>query len=773
MRIDRRGFIAGVGGFTVGMAVGGVSHWLPLESPRVAPEWEAGNEQFVPSTCMLCPAHCGIRGRLMDGRLVRLTGNPLHPISAGGICAKGVAGLQLLYHPARLKGPIERTGPQGSNEFREVTWDYALDLVGTKLRKLKEESKSSSLMVLAGDTPGLMGELLERFAAAYGTAHLVHENYDDGAAEILRRCQGIDASPAFDLSSSDFVLSFGVPSAEAWSGFPQASLARIAPVERKPRWAQVDVRHSRTAAQADEWIAVRPGTYGLLALGLAYVILKEGIYDAEGVRATVTGLEDEKSSDGKAVPGFRSLVARFGRTADVAEMTGVEPESIVRLAKSFGLAKRPVALWDNVVSWRAGGLSDALAIHALNILVGALDRPGGVLVKPAAPVPTLAELAGTSLPGAPMERSPFTAANWATLVAGGSKPAPEALFTYYSNPVESHPNRERVTAALKRIPLVVSFSPFLDESARHANLVLPDCTYLERWQDAPAPPTFPIPVWGVVQPLVKPIHDTRSTGDVLLDLAGRIGGEVKDALPFSSFEEIVKAQGTSLAEVGHGGILTDELGRAEMREIEARGWWVSHGKSETDFWGALLTRGGWFDPNYDYFDRSMFSRFDDGKASLRALDESRLTALTTQTASDATSDSASSTYPLRLIPFRVMTMASGGTALMPWLLENLGMLTGDAWGTWVEINPQTARELHVSSGERVTIESESGRFDARVRVFAGAQPGCVNVPYGLHTNVGGWGTIAASNPLVAIAGRADDETGLPDWYSTRVRIVGA
>lgn len=775
MAIDRRRFLAGIGGFAVGVGVGGISHWLPLESPRMGPEWAAGNERFVSSTCMLCPAHCGIRGRLMDGRLVRISGNPQHPISAGGLCAKGVAGLQLLYHPARLTGPIERTGPPGSSEFKPVSWDYALEQVGTKLKELRKQGQAASVMMIAGHTPGLMGELLDQFTAAYGTPHLIHEDYSDAGSEVLRLCQGIDAQPAFDLSSSDFVLSFGVPLAEAWSGLPQASSARNAAPGLQPRWVQVDARYSRTAAQADEWVAIRHGTCGLLALGLAHVILKEGLYDAEAIRDNVRGLEDEKDPGGKQIPGFRSLVAKYGRTAEIAEKTGVDPEVIVRLAKSFGLAKRPVALWDNVVTWRTGGLSDALAIHSLNILAGALARPGGVLVQPEITVPRLPEIAETTLPDESRKASSFTRANWASLISGGSVPAPEVVFSYYSNPVASLPNRDEVVKALDRVPLVVSFSPFLDETARHANLVLPDCTYLERWQDAPAPPSVPIPVWGIVQPMVKPIHDTRATGDVLLDLAARVGGDVSDAMPFASFEEIVKAQGRSLARASRGGILTDELSREEMRELEARGWWVSHGQSEPEFWDSMLENGGWFDPYYDYYDRSMFSRFEDGKARLFALDERRVSAMAGREAAAIESSRQRggevSEYPLQMIPFRVMTMASGGTALMPWLLENLGLLTGDAWRTWVEINPGTANEQRVTNGEWVAIESELGRFMARVRVFAGAQPGVLNVPYGLHTNVDGWGSVEGANPLAAVGNRVDAETGLPDWYSARVRIV--
>jgi anaerobic selenocysteine-containing dehydrogenase len=108
---------------------------------------------------------------------------------------------------------------------------------------------------------------------------------------------------------------------------------------------------------------------------------------------------------------------------------------------------------------------------------------------------------------------------------------------------------------------------------------------------------------------------------------------------------------------------------------------------------------------------------------------------------------------------------------MPWLLEHVGVLAGNAWETWAELNPDTAREMDLRSGQRVRVESEHGSFEATLRVFAGAQPGVVNVPYGLHTRVDGWGKALGANPLVALGPERDPVAGLPDWYSTRVRLT--
>ena len=108
---------------------------------------------------------------------------------------------------------------------------------------------------------------------------------------------------------------------------------------------------------------------------------------------------------------------------------------------------------------------------------------------------------------------------------------------------------------------------------------------------------------------------------------------------------------------------------------------------------------------------------------------------------------------------------------MPWLLEHVGALTGHGWETWVEVNPETARQLNVRDGQRARVESERGAFEATIRIFPGAQPGVVNVPYGLHTRVHGWGEAPGANPLVAVGVQVDPVSGLPDWYSTRVRLT--
>ncbi len=782
MRVTRREFLAGAAGAGVGFGLGAFSHRFPLPSPRVGPEWRPGIESFVPSTCLLCPARCGIRARLVDGELSRIDGNPLHPVSEGGLCPKGRAGIQLLYHPARLKGPLERVGPPGSEEFRPISWDVALERLVATLRSVRERGAHDSVAWLVGDVSGLMGELVAAFCRGFGTDHVAVDDYRDGSAEVLRLCQGIETPPAFDLAASDLVLSFGAGLAEAWWALPQAARARDNQRGASPRWVQIDARLSRTAASADEWIPIRPGAYGTLALGLAYIILKEGLYDADTLAHHAAGWEDWIDESGTTRAGLRRLVLRHGRPDAVAEATGVPVEKLVALGKSFGSAESPVAIWDQAVSWRAGGLAHGLAIHALNILCGRLNRPGGVLVQAPVSLPGPLDALPHSAKARGLAGAPLADANWPRS-SGADAPLPDVAFLYQSNPVASAPNGEEIGRALAQVPLVVSFSPFLDESARHAHLILPDHTYLERWQDAFAPAAVAYPVWSVVQPVTRPLHETRATGDVILEIAAGLGGDLQGLSRWSSVEQMVRERGIALAGANRGSTFVPAFRRSELRELEGRGWWLPHGEPAERFWDRILAAGGWFDPLYDYRDRSGTSQHPDGKVwvypaeARRRLQESELRLaegfLPIPLEVSATEESEGESFPLQLLPYRVSTLASGNTPLMPWLLENLGVLIGSSWETWIEVNPETARALGLRAAQRVRVESREGSFEASLRLFAGAQPGVVNAPYGLHSAVKGWGAPRGANPLAAVGNRTDSVTGLPDWHATRVRLTPA
>lgn len=740
--------------------------------------WAPGVEGRVVSSCLVCPARCGIRARTVDGRLVAIGGNALHPVSRGGLCPRGIAGVQMQHHPDRLASPLVRTGIRGSGEWREVSTEGAVALIAERLRALRAAGRPEGLAVVAGYCEGSMRELWRSFLRAFGSPNYVADDYADGTDAVMALMHGIPRRPAYDLDQSALVLSFGAPLFESWWSPLQAYVAfgmrRAAGAETaRSRFVQVDTRFSRTAARAHEWVGIRPGTYGVLALGIAYVLLKEELFDAAFVERQVAGFDD-----------YRELVLGHYRTEEVSAATGVPVERIVALAKSFGERRPAVAVLGPDVLLAPDGLLAGIAVHSLNVLVGSVNRPGGVLFGDDPPLDPLAEPvldvpARTGLARAPaLGTGPAfgagdEAARFAGAVASGAGPAPDALLLYYANPLASASDPALWRTVLERVPFVVSFSPFLDETARHADLVLPDLMAYERWQDAPAPASYPYPVWGVARPIVEPPAGAMHTGEALLTLARGLGGTVASSLPYADVEALLRARARGLFRARRGMTFGEEFERAHLRQMEERGWWLPAHLEFDAFWDDLVARGGWMDLFYDHTDPARLARTADGRIhllpvplerALRAEGRGRA-AYRLGTAPDAPPADG---FPLRLLPYRISTLASGTLALEPWLAEQPTIFGDRHWVPWVEVHPDTAAGLGLGDGALVRVRSARGDYRARLKTFPGVAPDTVCAPYGLRHPDG-----ELANPLALTDGTGDPLTGLPSWSSTFVRLERA
>jgi anaerobic selenocysteine-containing dehydrogenase len=220
-------------------------------------------------------------------------------------------------------------------------------------------------------------------------------------------------------------------------------------------------------------------------------------------------------------------------------------------------------------------------------------------------------------------------------------------------------------------------------------------------------------------------------------------------------------------------ILGNEFERRHHQQMEQRGWWLPEHSDFDGFWEDLVVRGGWMDPFYDDTDPSRVSRRPDGRIALmpdellQVLESEgragELYGLAMQTSLVAAVD-----YPLRLIPYRLSTLASGTLALERWLVEQPSVLPEVFWRPWVEVGPDTADELGLSDGTGVWIVSSHGRYRARLIVYPGAAPGTVCAPYRLRHPDG-----ELANPLWLLDGARDPLTGLSAWFSTQVRLERA
>ena len=436
-----------------------------------------GLESETNTLCGLCGAGCGLTVRLVDGLPVGVRGSLRHPLSRGGLCPVGQAALDVLYSPSRVVGPLRR-GRDGVHH--PVTWERALGEISERLARRPGDGAGGRVAFINEEPGELLNELVQRFVQSLGSASLARTQ--DAAAFPFTLMQGIDTVPGFDLSHSDLVLALGLDLFEDGPTPVHAIAALVGsrPTEQRCALIHVGTRLSPSAAKAQLRVPVRPGTHGAFALGVAHVLVREGSYDRRFVAEHGFGFEEWTDEQGRARLGFRRLLLERYYPDRAAQLCGCEPAAIVRVARRLAEAARPLVLAGGEATSGTNATWTAMSAHALNALLGAFDRPGGVVLPPPmelTPLPPLRSdvsmpvnsiFAHGGRPGFGVD--PFKV--FADGVLTGSSNV-EVLFLLGANPLFTSPSGERFREALQRIPLVVALTPFRDETAACADLILP------------------------------------------------------------------------------------------------------------------------------------------------------------------------------------------------------------------------------------------------------------------------------------------------------------
>lgn len=753
VKLDRRTFLK----LTGATAAAGVLYkvgLVGLESLASSDEQTSGpsSDRRMLGICRLCAGGCGLSARVVDGRVVKLDGNPFHPNNQGKLCPKGQAGLQALYDPDRIKGPMRKV----DGGWRQISWEEALTEVAGALKALRDSGHPERLTFLHDGKRGPTGDLIARFCQSFGAPNDVRapRHSADGTPLAHLLTQGWNEHAAYDWENTDYLLCFGGAFLEAWQPLVRqlrayARLRRGRP-GRRAKIVQIESRASVTATKADEWLPLNPGTEGALALAIAHVIISDEAYDAQFVAEHTFGFA-----------AFRDLVRDYA-PARIAEITGLPAETIKRIAREFAAAG-PAAVAAGDASGYTNSLYSQWAIHALNALVGSIESPGGVMRQMEAPLspwpePALDEIATRGLArsrvdGAGGERFPL-AENVPHALTQLPHQAPyptEILFLYHANPVYDDPPGLDWEAAIERVPLVVSFSPYLDETSTRANLLLPDCVYLEKWFLEPLEPSLGYPVVGLGQPVIPPLYDTRNIADVLIELAQALGGSVAAAFPWDGFVEAIQERAQGLYQAGSG------MPRAETFD---------------EFWAELQSRGVWYDQPYEF---APSARFEFASQILAE----RLETLGVPFADEdllpryqaPAFEGEESEYPFHLRTFKTIAYTERWGANLPWLQEIYGLHVQEKWGSWVELNPETAHEMGIHDGEMVRVESTQGSIQLKARLWPGTPPEVVSIPLGQgHTAGGRWAEKRGANPNELVAPLTDPLSGELAVQSTRVRI---
>jgi anaerobic selenocysteine-containing dehydrogenase len=637
-----------------------------------------GVATYKPSICPLCSAGCGVIARVMEGDAEvfrngqagvirmglakKLEGNPEDAISQGKLCARGQAAIQITYHPDRLDKPKKRSGERGSGEFVDVTWDEAIKELTGKLNELAAANDQASLAFLTKPRRGRRLDLAAAVLQGFGAKPpMTYEFFSD---DVLRRANamafGSHQLATVDLANARYVISFGADWLGTWNSSVAQSVAygqmRQVGTGVRPKFVHVDARLSQTAANADEFVACKPGTEGLLALAIASLVDKN--------TAGAADYAPEK----------------------VAEKTGVPADKIQRIARELAANAPAVAIVGGAPLAHTNGLFQARAVNELNRAAKALNQPGGMWFIPQAPaVATRA---------------------FGELLQGD---APKVLLIDDVNPVYSSPAAWKVADALKRVPFIVSFGAFIDETSAMADLILPDHSFLESWVDAAPESGSAKAVATKFGPVMRPLYDTRSTPDVLLEVSRALAKPISPALP-NTFEEFLNVD------------------RSTVRSDDR-----SNVRSDARLNDRLNDRPAWSDPVFD------------GDASQ---------------------------YPFHFMPYASQAFYDGSLSHLPWLQELPDPMTSGMWCSWVEINEKKAIELGIKQGDLIEVTSTQGSLRAPAFLNPGIAPDAVAMPTGQgHTNFTRYATNRGVNANTILAGAAVEGTESLAWSATRVKIA--
>lgn len=538
--ISRRDFLklagAGTAIATILTGCGPAARYVRRTPYTQMPEYTfTGQSTYFATTCRECPAGCGLIVRTFQGRAIKVEGNPQHPVNAGKTCARGQVTLHGLYNPDRHQAPFKREA-RGSDRVTPLDWNAAIQIVAQALR----ETPPQNIFFLLGMAPDHLFDLVSDLAKALGAPGPIRFGAL-GMFEARRTLQkatqnvfGQEGFPWFDLGAAEVVFSFGANFLETWLS-PVAYTRLFSQMRRGERngkrghFVQFEPRMSQTASKADEWIPIRPGSEGMVALALGKIIAEQ-----RGLQA----------------PAFAQVDVEAA-----AQASGIEVAELQRLAALLMGAKRALVIPGSAALAHSNGLENAEAILTLN---GLLDAP--ITFSPLSPF-------GDAY------HQPASLQEIAAFVDRMRRGDVRVLFIHGTNPVFELPAALGFKEALKSVPLVISFATFPDETALEADYVFPDHHALESWgyQRLATGSTFP--ALSGAQPVVVPFYNTQATADVLLAAVAQIGGPLAQALPYADEVAYLQARLQPLVTQENGFFSAPEINTFFAYFQQYGGWW--------------------------------------------------------------------------------------------------------------------------------------------------------------------------------------------------------
>ncbi|MBW2072306.1 MAG: molybdopterin-dependent oxidoreductase [Deltaproteobacteria bacterium] len=708
--------------------------------------------EWIPTACYQCKAECAILARVEGGKLKEIRGNPR---ARGKACVKGMAGVSLQYSPERLKYPMKRVGQRGEGKFARIPWEEAMDIITGKLQELRERGEAHKLT--ANFFPHSITDPKWRFLNAYGGFINTALPHCD-SAKIVAFIKTMGGVPNHHIPPAWFTVPKGgimiLAGRHAFGGLEDAAVPKDI-LEARARGAKlvvIDPIFTHEAAKADLWIPIKPSGDTAFFVGMIHHIITNDLYDKNFVEKWIRAGDFGK---------LREYIADKP-PEKMSEICEVPVETIKQLAEECAAAPSV-----GVDSFKGVMLGNAMDFaHAWTIflsITGNIDNPGGqplpdlLPLSPVEPEPSPPDLHELGWHRTGPDREKFAKYSfimeptWYEAQAiknGGLK----VLITAESNPALTEMGQnswqeavcERDANGDYKLELLVSSEIMMSETARFADLVLPDKSYFERWE------LLYMPWWynfghGLClrQPVVESPGECRHSNEVFIELGKRLVPE------FFQFEDDIAYYDIQLQGLGLSVKKLQEMGglwspgTMGFRKYEKAGGFGTPSKKIHLYWEDLAE-----DPwNQEWPRVELAPEYRDNAEK----------------------------YPFILVSYRTIFHSGAGqwTHNNPQLRDRISGFYENP----LLMNPLAAKDLGLSQGDRVIVESPWGSVQLQVELTEGIRPDCVGLAHGFGSTVGRVATAGkgvASNILIPDAGATlqwQDVIGGESHVSTRVRVV--
>jgi anaerobic selenocysteine-containing dehydrogenase len=659
-----------------------------------------------------CPDACGVLITVEDGRATKIQGDPGHPVTRGFLCAKVAKYLDRVYSPDRVLYPMRRIASKGivsdaantgegaraPQTWQRISWDEALDEIASRFRSIIDEFGSEAILPYSyGGTLGALNgaSMDRRFFGRLGASQLERAICSAAGEAGLISVLGVKLG----TEPEQFVHSRYII---AWASNIHGNNVHLWPFieEARRKGAKlvvIDPYRTRTAACADWYLPINPGTDGALALAMMHVIIGEGLHDADYVAKYTLGFEE-----------LREKVKAYSPER-VAQWTGIAAEDIRKLTREYATVRPSVIRLNYGVQRSEGGGMATRAIVMLPCITGSWKEVGGGLQMSTSGSFGLNKDALTrpDLRSEGLGHVPRTV-NMVELgkaLNALSDPPVKALFVYNSNPAAVCPNHNEVVRGLKRADLfTVVHEQFFTDTTDYADIVLPATTFFEHKDLLAAYGHYYL---QVSDQAIEPLGECRSNVEVFRALAQRMG--LSDACFSESVDEMIDGA-LSSSNPWLQGITRERLEQERQVRLNFSGQWsAASGQSETTREPFLPFAHGNF-------------RTPSGKAELYsdAIKAQGLDAVVEFTPpAESRHGVDKATFPLELLARKADNFLNSTFSNLPSVqaMEETNLL---------EMHSVDARRRGIANGETVRVYNHRGEILLKARVDGAVQPGVVS-----------------------------------------------